>query len=184
MTLGDKLAEAIANRIKPENVVERLGISVNKEIVRQVKETTNEQIEEIVQAHLSSSEFMEQYKQIIKQQVGEYVAESLPQYAPVLILEGRVFQEYKKNYELYGPIATINIASDETEGEQKAYVQALDEVKKQAREMGGHVVEILEKESTYDVEYSDYYEWTIIGNLYINKGILEEKLKTESDSRE
>ncbi len=170
MNLKNKIAEAIAKRIKPETVVERLGVSVGEEISKQVKSISSQEIEERIKTYLSSDEFKTDYQDLMR----DIVEELLPQYAPVLVLEQETFKQYKENHKLEGPIATVNTFVEKT-WKNEGYSLALSKIKKQAREMGGDIVELLEKEFDRGI-FSD--RWFLGGNLYINRYLFSENQKT------
>src|SRR3989338_2340303 len=139
MGLQEKLAEALARRIKPKDLVERIGVSIEQETAKQIKSAYGDKIGQIVREHLESMDLASDLRNVYTETLREAIKELFPQYMPVLVLE-EGFEEYAQMHELVGPIGTVNVSVDER-GEV-GYIKLLDEIKERARENGGNVIEV------------------------------------------
>ncbi len=163
MTLTDKLAEKMAKRIDPKQVIERLGFSVSDEVHAIIERVALEEIEERVRAYINSDEFRERYREIEAAGLESFIVKE----RPVLIVDKSRFNEYKKEHgeELAGPIGTVNCLIEGKDADE-AYDGALDVIKAKARNSGGNVIIILEEDQYYR-NYSEYCK--IIGEVYIRR---------------
>ena len=163
MDLRDKIAEAIAKRVKPDVIVERISLSIRDEISRQVGGISRTEIEETVRAYLATGNFKNGLPDLVRSTVEEL----LQQYAPVLVLKHEEFETYRSGKTLEGPIATVNSYATATYGHgHEAYNKALDILKIESRKTGGNVVELIRNEQKSRI-FSEV--WFMIGNLYVNR---------------
>ena len=170
MSLKDRFAEFLARRVDSRRFLDRLEVSVEKEVARMVRERitdrTKEWLDRQIYDYLKSEEFQTEYQGALQQALAKALRPA--NVAPVLIFEDdQQFARWRMhNLAPHGPFGTVNAYVEEN-GEEAAYNLALDRLKEQARAMDGNLVVLTQGEAGFGKGKADSH--LLVGLLYSQK---------------
>lgn len=169
MGLTDKIAEMLAKKIDPDLIASKVEDTVKHMLEKAVhQQVDGKEIERAVMGYLDSDEFKNYVGDVVKRSVNEAVAKQVERELPVLVLRKKDFGKYCIGHKLEGPIATITgIFDDRDSG--KAYHGVLNELKEEARKVGGNVVRMptVNYNNLYNNHNFSGYRCSAVGRVYI-----------------